>query len=284
MYSVSIANELIREAVPADSRSSLVLSPMEFRVKYLMISLIQKDTVEFDSIDISIPVFAKYFGLNWGGEQTKSLSIAIENLIESKYILDSKTIQWLAPESCISEGKIHLKLDDSLIPYLLKLDTHFTSYNYEAVAGFTSRYSYRIYEFLKSVEGMGFCKISLDNAILLLGDGYCKTKAAFIKRVLNPALKDINNHSDLRVKRRFHQPFGKGEQIWFSIRNKSDDTPQKNLIYQGISASDIKRNHIKDNDLLPVEVTMDNEMKKLISQAEASTCEKTKPRRFEGRG
>ncbi len=105
MYSVSIANELIREAVPADSKSSLVLSPMEFRVKYLMISLIQKDTVEFDSIDISVPVFAKYFGLNWGGEQTKSIGIAIENLIEGKYILDDKTIQWLASESCISEGK-----------------------------------------------------------------------------------------------------------------------------------------------------------------------------------
>lgn len=40
MYSVSLANELIREAVPADSRSTLILSPMEFRVKHLMISLI----------------------------------------------------------------------------------------------------------------------------------------------------------------------------------------------------------------------------------------------------
>lgn len=100
MYSVSLANELIREAVPVDSRSTLTLSPMEFRVKYLMISLIQKDDYEFDAIDISIPEFAKYFSLKWGGEQTKNLRISIENLVENSYIIDGNTVRWLSPESC----------------------------------------------------------------------------------------------------------------------------------------------------------------------------------------
>ena len=282
MYSVFLANELIREAVPVDSRSTLILSPMEFRIKYLLISLIQKDDYEFDAIDISVPVFAKYFGLKWGGEQTKSLKIAIENLIEFSYVLDGNIIRWLAPESHISDSNIHLKLDNSLIPYLLRLDTHFTSYNYESVAKFTSKYSYRIYEFLKSSEGLGFYKISLDDAISMLGDGCCKTKASFIKRVLTPALNDINNHSDIRVKRRFHQPFGKGEQIWFSIRNINDDTPQENIKYHSKSTADLKKKHIKDDNLMPIAVAMDDRMKKLIAEAEFSRPEKTKPRRFKG--
>ena len=63
MYSVSMANELIREIIPADSRSCLVLSPMEFRIKYLLVSLIQENTFEFDAIDISAAEFAKYFDL-----------------------------------------------------------------------------------------------------------------------------------------------------------------------------------------------------------------------------
>lgn len=71
MYSVAIANKLIREAVPVDSRSTLILSPLEFRVKYLLISLIQKDDCKFDAIDISVPAFAKYFGLKWGGNRQK---------------------------------------------------------------------------------------------------------------------------------------------------------------------------------------------------------------------
>lgn len=282
MYSVAIANELIREAVSVDSRSSLVLSPMEFRVKYLLISLIQKDDFEFDAIDISVPVFAKYFGLKWGGEQTKSLKFAIENLIEFSYVLDGNIIRWLAPESHISDSNIHLKLDNSLIPYLLRLDTHFTSYNYESVAKFTSKYSYRIYEFLKSAEGLGFYKISLNDAISMLGDGCCKAKASFIKRVLTPALNDINNHSDIRIKRRFHQPFGKSEQIWFSIRNINDDTPQENIKYHSKSTADLKKKHINDDNLMPIAVAMDDKMKKLIAEAELSRPEKTKPRRFKG--
>ena len=222
MYSVFISNRLIRDAVPADSKSCLILSPMEFRVKYLLISLIQKDTFEFESIDITIPEFAKYFDLSWGGEQTKSLKIAIDNLIDFNYILDNSVVRWLSPESDFTDGILHLKLDDSMKPYLLQIKNNFTLYSYESVTKFTSKYSYRIYEFLKSAEGMGFYKISLNDALLLFGDGCCKTKSEFVKRVLTPALNDINSHSDIRIKKKFHKPFGKPVQLWFSIRNIND--------------------------------------------------------------
>ena len=66
MYSIAMSNELIRDIRPYDSKSVLVLSPMEFRVKYLMMSLIQKDDYEFESIDITVSEFAKYFDLTWG--------------------------------------------------------------------------------------------------------------------------------------------------------------------------------------------------------------------------
>ncbi len=116
MYSVAIANELIRDIRPVDSKSVLVLNQMEFRVRYLLISLIQKDDSEFDAIDISISEFAEYFDLKWGGPQTKSLKHTIENLIENKYIIDGEVVQWLSDESYFSDGNLHLKLDDSLMP------------------------------------------------------------------------------------------------------------------------------------------------------------------------
>lgn len=286
MYSVAIANELIRDIRPINSKSVLVLNQMEFRIRYLLISLIQKDTFEFDAIDISISEFAEYFGLKWGGAQTKSLKNAIENLIESSYIIDSKTVQWLSPESYFCDGNIHLKLDNSLVPYLLQLESHFTLYDYNSVAKFRSRYSYRLYEFLKSAEGVGFYKISLDDAIALLGDNCCKTKAEFIKRVLTPALNDINTYSDLKIKRKFHKPFGKPEQLWFSIRNKSDDTPQENIIYHSKSASSLKKNPLDDENLTPVDIDMDDKLKSLVNQAKQEMFrapETTKPRRFNSR-
>ncbi len=287
MYSVAIANELIREVVPADSKSSLVLNPMEFRVKYLLISLIQEDTFEFDAIDISIPEFVKYFDLKWGGLQTKSLKLAIENLIESSYIIDGEIVRWLSPESRFSDGNIHLKLDDSLVPYLLQLESHFTLYNYESVAKFRSKYSYRIYEFLKSSEGIGFYKISLDDAIVLLSDNCCKTKSEFVKRVLTPALNDINAYSDIKIKRKFHKPFGKSEQLWFSIRNKDDDTPQENIIYHSKSSSVTKKTPLDDENLTPIDADVDDRLKNLVAEAKQEMFhtprKKTKPRRFNGR-
>ena len=222
MYSVAIANELIRDIRPADSKSVLVLSPMEFRIKYLLISLIQKDDAEFEAIDIRVSEFAKYFNLAWGGEQTKALKTAIENLVENKYILNDSVIKWLSDDSYFDNGNIHLKLDNSLKSYLLQIKIRYTLYNYESTQKFTSKYSFRVYEYLKSFEGMGFCKISVDDAIALLGDGCCKMKSEFLKRVLNPALRDINKHSDMTVLKKFHKPFGKPEQIWFSIRNKKE--------------------------------------------------------------
>lgn len=222
MYSVAMSNELIRDIRPYDSRSVLALSSMEFRIKYMMISLIQKDDFEFESIDITVSEFAEYFGLSWGGEQTKALNVAIENLVENKYVLNDSIIKWLSDESYFSDGNIHLKLDDSIAPYLLQINGNFTLYNYESVENFTSKYSYRVYEYLKSTEGMGFCKISLVDAIALLGDGCCKTKSEFLKRVLIPALNDINTYSDMNIRKKFHKPFGRPEQIWFSIRNKAE--------------------------------------------------------------
>lgn len=221
MYSIAMSNELVRNARPADSKSVLVFNAMEFRVKYMMISLIQKKDSEFEAIDITVSEFAKYFDLKWGGEQTKALKIAIENLTENRYIINDNIMKWLDDSSSFSDGKIHLKLDDSLKPYLLQIETNFTLYNYESVRNFTSKYSYHVYEFLKSAEGMGFLKISLDDAILLFADGCCKTKNEFLKRVLTPAIKDINTHSDILIRRRFHNPFGRPEQIWFSIQSKS---------------------------------------------------------------
>ncbi len=285
MYSVAIANELIRDITPADSKSCLILSPMEFRIRYMMISLIQKEDFEFEAIDITVSEFAKFFDLSWGGLQTKNLKTAIENMVNRYYVVDNVTVKWLSDESYFSDNKIHLKLDNSIVPYLLQLDNQFTLYNYESVSKFKSKYSYRIYEFLKSAEGLGFYKISLDDAISFLGDGCCKTKSEFIKRVLTPALNDINTYSDIRIKKRFHQPFGKPEQIWFSIRNKDDKDTSENIKYQSRSTVDLKRSEIKDENLIPVAVAMDDKMKKIISDVKNeinSSQRTTKPRRFTG--
>ena len=58
MYSVAIANELIRDIRPVDSKSVLVLNQMEFRVRYLLINRLTALEQFINSICVSLIISA----------------------------------------------------------------------------------------------------------------------------------------------------------------------------------------------------------------------------------
>jgi len=93
-----------------------------------------------------------------------------------------------------------IRFDPNLKPFLLQLKKYFTSYNLKYVTGFTSKHSFRIYELCKQYENLKKRKMSIVElkAILELENKY-KQIGEFKKRVINPAIKDINTYSDLVV-------------------------------------------------------------------------------------
>ena len=89
----------------------------------------------------------------------------------------------------------------SVIPYLTELKSNFTQYMLSDVKGFSSAYSFRIYEFMMQFKATGFVKIGLKEFRnrLDLGDKYPATKDLRVY-VIDTAIKEINEKSPYAVK------------------------------------------------------------------------------------
>lgn len=104
-------------------------------------------------------------------------------------------------EYCDGEGAVNLRLNHDILPYLSELNKCFTSYKLKNVIRMSSSYGVRIYELLAQWGKLGNRTISIPwlREALCLEKKYGKI-GDFKKRVLDPAIKDINKNSDINVK------------------------------------------------------------------------------------
>jgi plasmid replication initiation protein len=97
-------------------------------------------------------------------------------------------------------GAVTVMFAHKIIPYLAQLERCFTSYNLRQVAGFNSFYSHRIYELLvqfpKNRERTVTVEWLREN--FALKDTYPRI-VDLKKWVIDPAIKDINEYTDLTV-------------------------------------------------------------------------------------
>lgn len=99
-----------------------------------------------------------------------------------------------------NDGYAEVTLTDELIPFLSELQETFTMYNIENISGMKSVYAIRMYELLKQFKIFGKRKITLDWLKERLQiEGIYSAFADLKRRVIDPSLKEINEHSDLSV-------------------------------------------------------------------------------------
>jgi plasmid replication initiation protein len=97
-----------------------------------------------------------------------------------------------------NEGRVCLRFNKDMLPYLTELSTQFTKYRLKAVAKMDSAYAIRLYELLVQWRGIGKREVSLEwlRDTFQLGDKYPAIKD-LKKWVIEPAVAQINEHSDL---------------------------------------------------------------------------------------
>lgn len=97
------------------------------------------------------------------------------------------------------EGRIELRFGKDILPYLTGLQSQFTRYALSDVAKMTSSHGIRLYELLAQWPG-GHREVPLDDLRrwLQLEDRYPSIKD-FKRRVLDPAVQQINEHSPLML-------------------------------------------------------------------------------------
>lgn len=156
-----------------------------------------------------VTLYAKDYAKQWGVNEDnamREIKQASKRLFERYITLknddETRKFRWIqeSVEHHKGEGRVSFTFSERILPFLFELDFKLgvTKYELLSVSGFSSVYSFRLYELAIKLLGMRNQVIDLDEVrrILQLENKYPEYKE-FNKFVLKPSLSDINEKSDL---------------------------------------------------------------------------------------
>jgi len=127
--------------------------------------------------------------------------VVVDNPYPEKPRVKQLKMRWLSSIKYLTDdGKIILRFSQDMLPYLSELKGTFTRYELKHVGNMTSIYGIRLYELLMQWRSTGKREIEIDwlkkqFQIEQLYPEMCDLK----KRVIDPAVSDINTHSNYNV-------------------------------------------------------------------------------------
>lgn len=216
-YNIVKRNDLIQ-------KSRMDLTAQEQKIILYLTSKIKPEDIELEEYTFQIADFCKVCGLdsNSGsnysyikrtlkGLRDKSIWITLENNAEV-------TLAWfdyviMFPKS----GTATLKISKFMKPYLLQLKEKFTVYSLYFILAMKSKYSIRIYELLKSYQNLEQCEFEIEQLKAMLFAENYKTFDSLKRKVVDVAIDEINDYSDLYVTYELEKLGRKFHKIKFSI-------------------------------------------------------------------
>lgn len=129
-----------------------------------------------------------------------------------------------------NEALIRFRFSDDVIPLIVQLEQHFTSYELEQVSSLTSVYAIRLYELLIAWRSTGnVSMIELQDFRRKLGieDGEYKRMGQFKEKVLGLAIDQINAHTDIVVDYEQHKAGRTITGFSFSFQHKKPKKTEK---------------------------------------------------------
>jgi len=192
--------------------ASFKLSVNEQKLILMLTTSVKKDDQDFMTHTLSVKSFAKAIGLTdkcniyqrvealVTGLQKKVLTIHDTVKVKNVQKERIQNINWLSYSSYIKgEGLIELCFHPKLKPYLLNLKARFTIYKFGEVAQLRSRFSIRIYEFIRQYENLKkrtFKLEELRNIFKIKAHQY-RPYFNFKTRVILVAQRELTKNSNL---------------------------------------------------------------------------------------
>ena len=138
---------------------------------------------------------------------------------------DAVTVsRWVNEVTYVNDkGMVVMYLNRNVISMISRLEANFTQYLLEQVSEFKSKYSIRLYELLIKYRDIGTSKkfeIAELRSKLGLEDNEYKLNAVFKRDVLDKAVKEINDKTDITIK---YEQFKDGRiitHIMFKMKKK----------------------------------------------------------------
>jgi plasmid replication initiation protein len=137
---------------------------------------------------------------------------------------NSEKFRWVSKVGFSGDRRsVELHFTSDVIPFLSQLKDRFCRYHLTHVSRMTSSYAIRLYELLIQWREAGSRTVELVwlRERLQLGDKYPNIRD-FKNRILNPAVDQINAHSDLWVKWEQHKRGRVVHALTFSFGHKAD--------------------------------------------------------------
>lgn len=197
--------------------------------KLVLACLAKLDSRDVISKEMSITAreFSELMGIP-SKNAHRDLYKAADSLFDAEITLrvdgKSSRLRWVqkSVEKHDGDGAITLVWADDVVQYISQLQERFTGYKLRNISLLQSSHSIRMYELLMKWKKTGDRSITLDDFKSALGisDKYPQFKD-LNKRVIKPALKELNERSDLKVSL---EPIKKGRKITgLAFNFKQDD-------------------------------------------------------------
>ena len=189
-------------------------------------------------LEIHASDYAKLFNVS-ADASYKALREAVNNLFNRQFSYTAEykktgkvgivRSRWVSRIFYVDDlALLEITFAPDVVPLITRLEEHFTSYQAKQVAHLTSKYATRLYELLISWREVGKVpQIEIGefrNRLGLLDDEYTAMHN-FKKRVLEPSIQQINEHTDITVTYEQHK---KGRVIsGFSFKLKQKQQAKK---------------------------------------------------------
>lgn len=188
-------------------------------------------------LEIHASDYAKLFNVS-ADASYKALREAVNNLFNRQFSYTAEykktgkvgivRSRWVSRIFYVDDlALLEITFAPDVVPLITRLEEHFTKYEAKQIAHLTSKYATRLYELLIAWREVGKVpQLELNEFRNRLGlvDNEYTAMSDFKKRVLEPSIKQINEHTDITVTYEQHK---KGRIIsGFSFKFKQKQQPK----------------------------------------------------------
>lgn len=220
--------------------ASYRLSLNELRVVLACIGQVQSKEALLvtDEFELSAKDFAEFFFIS-NDRAYHALLEVTESLFNRYVVVDNPDVnrpkikrlkmRWISSIKYLTDdGKVILRFSQDMLPFLSDLKGSFTKYDIEHIGKMTCIYAIRLYELLMQWKTTGKREIELDWLKKQFQiEGLYPDMHNFKKRIIEPAVKDINTHSNYQVSWTQRKTGRLVTHLTFIFGEKAPVTPEK---------------------------------------------------------
>lgn len=214
------SNSLIRK-----NREMMTLQ--ENKILLYLISNIKPTDETVDSIVIDLRELCDICGIELNGKNYYNLRESLKSLASKHFWMARGTKEvlcaWIVkPEIDRESQTVEVRFDPDTLPFLVQLRREFTTYELRFALACHSTYGLRLYELLKSYASVGTWTVDLESFRDLTNSQNYKDFVSLRRRVIEPALREIEIKTDLSVTYEALREYGKRavSAISFTIKRR----------------------------------------------------------------